>query len=172
MYLLQLCCSNGLFIMNTFFQYREVHKYAWYRPSMDQKSLMEFCIVSSDLFFDVLDVRMKRGAELSTDHHPVIYSQRLSKPWPNWKSNRSSATYRIKWEALEVKEVRKQFVSSISSKFRQLPDVPRTSRGNSCCSDQQSFHQLLKVVGKNGLDWRAVVKKEHFCETKRLKKLF
>ena len=26
-YLLQLCCSNGLRIMNTFFQHREVHKY-------------------------------------------------------------------------------------------------------------------------------------------------
>ena len=29
-YLLQLCCSNGLCIMNTFFQHREVHKYTWY----------------------------------------------------------------------------------------------------------------------------------------------
>ena len=48
---------------------------------------------------------------------------RLSKPWPNRKSNRSSETYRIKWEAKEDKEVRKQFASSISSKFRQLPDV-------------------------------------------------
>ena len=34
-YLLQLCCSNGLRIMNTFFQLREVHKYTCYRPSMD-----------------------------------------------------------------------------------------------------------------------------------------
>ena len=51
-YLLQLCCSNGLRIMNTFFQHREVHKYTWYRPSMDQKSLIDFCIVSSDLFSD------------------------------------------------------------------------------------------------------------------------
>ena len=66
-YLLQLCCSNGLRIMNTFFQLREVHKYTWYRPSMDQKSLMDFCIVLSDLFSDVLDVRVKRGTELSTD---------------------------------------------------------------------------------------------------------
>ena len=32
-------------------------------------------------------------------------------------------TYWIKWEALEDKEVRKQFASSISSKFGQLPDV-------------------------------------------------
>ena len=50
-------------------------------------------------------------------------SLRLSKPWPNKRSNRLSVTYRIKWEALEGKEVRKQFASSISSKFRQLPDV-------------------------------------------------
>ena len=105
-YLLQLCCSNGLRIMNTFFQHREVHKYTWYRPSMDQKSLIDFCIVSSDLFSDVLDVRVKRGAELSTDHHLVVCSLRLSKPWPNKRSNRSSVTYRIKWEALEDKEVR------------------------------------------------------------------
>ena len=82
-YLLQLCYSNGLRIMNTFFQHGEVHKYKWYRPSMDQKSLIDFCIVSSDLFSDVLDVRVKQGAELSTDHHLVVCSLRLSKPLPN-----------------------------------------------------------------------------------------
>ena len=60
-YLLQLCYSNGLRIMNTFFQHRAAHKYMWYRPSVNQKSLIDFCIVSSDLFSDVLDVRVKRG---------------------------------------------------------------------------------------------------------------
>ena len=59
--------------MNTFLQGGEVYKYAWYRPSMDQKSLIDFCIVSSDLFSDVLDVRVKRGAELSTYRHLVVY---------------------------------------------------------------------------------------------------
>ena len=53
----------------------------------------------------------------------VVGSLRLSKPWPNRKSNGPSVTYRIKWEALEDKEVRKQFASSISSKFRQLLDA-------------------------------------------------
>ena len=103
-YLLQFCCSNGLRIVNTFFQYREVHKYTWYRPSMNQKSLIDFCIVLSDLYSDVLHVRVKRGAELSTDHHLVVCSLRLSKPWPNRRSNRLSVTYLIKWEALEDKE--------------------------------------------------------------------
>ena len=109
--------------MNIFFLHKEVHKYAWNRPSMDQKSLIDFCVVSSDLFADMLDVRVKRGAELSTDYHLVVFSLRLSKPWPNWKSNKSSVTYPIKWEVLKDKEIRKQFASGISSKFRQLPDA-------------------------------------------------
>ena len=64
--------------------------------------------------------KVKSEQHTTTNHD---YKIRLSKPWPNKRSNRSSVTYRIKWEGLEDREVRKQFASSISSKFRQLPDV-------------------------------------------------
>ena len=55
-YLLQLCSSNRLSITNTFFQQKDVHKYTWYKPSMGQKSLIDFCIVSTDLFSNLLNV--------------------------------------------------------------------------------------------------------------------
>ena len=73
---------------------------------MDQKCLKDFCIVSLKLFSNVLDIRAKRDAELSTDHHLVVFSLRLSKPWPNRKFYRLSVTYRIKWEALEDNEIK------------------------------------------------------------------
>jgi len=38
------------------------------------------------------------------------------------KSHKSTVTYRINREALEDKEVRKQFAFSMTAKFRQLPD--------------------------------------------------
>ena len=57
--LLQLCYSNGLCIMNTFFQHKDVQKYTWYRPSMAQKSSIYFCVVSSYVFSEMLDVRVK-----------------------------------------------------------------------------------------------------------------
>ena len=82
-HLLELCCSNGLRIMNTYFQLRRFHKYTWYQPSKDQNSMIDFYIVSSDLFSDAVDVRVKRGATLSTDHYLVINFLRLSKHWPN-----------------------------------------------------------------------------------------
>ena len=122
-YLLQLCCSNGLCIMNTFFHHRDIHKYIWYRPSMAQKSLIDFCIASSDLFSEVLDVRVKRGAKLSSNHHLVVCFLRFSKPWQNRKSRRSSVAFKIKWEALADRDVRKQFAFNMAAKLQQLGKV-------------------------------------------------
>ena len=122
-YLLQLCCSNKLCIINIFFQHRDVHKYTWYRPSMVQKFLKDFRIVSSDLFSKVLDIREKQGAELSTDQHLVVCSQRFLKPWLKRKLHRSSVAYSIKWEALADRDERKQFASSMTAKFQQLTEI-------------------------------------------------
>ena len=66
--------------MNTFFQHKRIHKYTWYRDSQGQRSLIDFCIVSADLFSTVSDVRVKRGAELSTDYHLVVCTLKALKP--------------------------------------------------------------------------------------------
>jgi len=58
--------------MNTFFQHRDVHKCTWCRDSLGQQSLIDICIVSADLYRSVLGVRVKRRAELSTDHHLLV----------------------------------------------------------------------------------------------------
>ena len=78
-------------------------------------------------------------------------------------------TCRIKWEALEDKEVGKQSASNISSKFRQLHDAFEDIEKKWPAGVQISldYHQLLKVIGKNGLKWRAIVRKEHLGGTKR-----
>ena len=51
--LLQFCATNGLCIMNIFFQHKRIYKYTWYRYFSGQHSLLDFCIVSAYLFFKV-----------------------------------------------------------------------------------------------------------------------
>ena len=92
---------------------------------MGQRSSIDFCIVSSDLFSEVLDVEMNREAELSTDHDLVVCSLRFSKLMLNRKSRRSSVAYKIKWEALADRDVRKQFASVMAAKFQQLLEVSK-----------------------------------------------
>ena len=78
--LLQFCATYGLCLMNTFFQHKGIHKYAWYKDSLGQRYVIDFCIVSADLFSTVSDVRVKRGAELSIDHHLVVRTWKALKP--------------------------------------------------------------------------------------------
>ena len=61
--LLQFCATNGMCVVNTFFQHKRIHKHTWHKDSLGQRSLIDFCIVSADLFSTASDVRVKRGAQ-------------------------------------------------------------------------------------------------------------
>ena len=171
--LLQFCATNGLCIMNTFFQHKRIHKYTWYRDSLGQRSLTDFCIVSADLFSTVSDVRVKRGAELSTDHHLVVFTLKALKPLKKRKTFRPRETYRIKWESLADKEeyeLHLQTTLHLSSKnFRPLL---KTLKRSGVCFEQQSLRPLLTVVDVSVLEGRRVARKELLGGTNKLKKLF
>ena len=90
---------------------------------MAQKFLIDFYIVPSDLFSEVLNVRVKPRAELSNDQHLVfaLYEfqnlgrteNRVGPVWLTGKNGRSFAD----------RDVRKQFAFSMAIKFRQLLKV-------------------------------------------------
>ncbi|KAI3351146.1 hypothetical protein L3Q82_005608 [Scortum barcoo] len=69
--LLDFCASHSLSITNTMFEHKGVHQCTWHQDTLGRRSMIDFVVVSSDLRPYVLDTRVKRGAELSTDHHLV-----------------------------------------------------------------------------------------------------
>ncbi|KAI3359375.1 hypothetical protein L3Q82_002875 [Scortum barcoo] len=54
------------------FEHKGVHQCMWHQDTLGRRSMIDFVVVSSDLRPYVLDTRVKRGAELSTDHHLVF----------------------------------------------------------------------------------------------------
>ena len=108
--------------MNIFFWHKRIHKYTCYRDSVGQRSIIDFCIVSVDLFSSVVDIRVKRGAEVSTNHHLTVCIRRdLNHPRTR-KRFRAQREYRIKWELLSDKKVRHTFASKVASLFRKVPN--------------------------------------------------
>ena len=69
-----------------------------------------------DLFFSVVDVRVKRGVELSTEHHLVVCILR------GLKHSRTRRAYSKNWVLPADKNVRHTFASKIASLFRELQD--------------------------------------------------
>ncbi|KAI3358078.1 hypothetical protein L3Q82_003089 [Scortum barcoo] len=82
--------------------------------------MIDFVVVSSDLRPYVLDTRVKRGAELSTDHHLVV-------SWIRWqrrkldRPGRPKRIVRVCWERLAEPSVREVFNSHLRKRFSQIP---------------------------------------------------
>ena len=73
----------------------------------------------------MVDVCVKKGAELSTNHHLVVWILRgLNHPRTR-KQFRAQRAYRIKWELLANKKVRHTFARKVASLFRELPDYTK-----------------------------------------------
>ncbi|KAI3352186.1 hypothetical protein L3Q82_020995 [Scortum barcoo] len=67
------------------FEHKGVHQCTWHQDTLGRRSMIDFVVVSSDLRPYVLDTRVKRGAELSTDHHLVVrFRGRLETLSPEW----------------------------------------------------------------------------------------
>ncbi|GAA6099377.1 receptor-type tyrosine-protein phosphatase F-like, partial [Tachysurus ichikawai] len=102
------------------FKHKGVHQYTWHQDTLGRRSMIDFVVVSSDLRPYVLDTRVKRGAELSTNHHLVV-------SWIRWRGRkldrlgRPKRTVRVCWERLAESPVREIFNSSLRQSFNQIP---------------------------------------------------
>ncbi|KAI3369495.1 hypothetical protein L3Q82_007710 [Scortum barcoo] len=83
--------------------------------------MIDFVVVSSDLRPYVLDTRVKRGAELSTDHHLVV-------SWIRWQRRKLDKTWQTQTycegllgTCLAEPSVREVFNSHLRKSFSQIP---------------------------------------------------
>ncbi|KAK3540900.1 hypothetical protein QTP86_004165 [Hemibagrus guttatus] len=117
--LLDFCASHSLSITNTMFKHKGAHQYTWYQDTLGRRSMINLVIVSSDLRPHVLDTRVKRGAELSTDHHLVVSWIRLRRRMPD-RLGRPKRIVRVCWERLADPSVRGVFNSHLRESFNQI----------------------------------------------------
>ncbi|KAK3518329.1 hypothetical protein QTP86_018784, partial [Hemibagrus guttatus] len=117
--LLDFCASHSLSITNTMFKHKGAHQYTWYQDTLGRRSMINLVIVSSDLRPHVLDTRVKRGAELSTNHHLVVSWIRLRRRMLD-RLGRPKRIVRVCWECLADPSVRGVFNSHLRESFNQI----------------------------------------------------
>ncbi|KAK5915625.1 hypothetical protein CesoFtcFv8_001198 [Champsocephalus esox] len=82
--------------------------------------MIDFVNISSDLRPYVLDTRVKKGAELSTDHHLVV-------SWVEWRGKpldrpgKHKSVVWVNWERLEEAQVQEAFNSHLRRRFSGIP---------------------------------------------------
>ncbi|KAK3541274.1 hypothetical protein QTP86_019411 [Hemibagrus guttatus] len=117
--LLDFCASHSLSITNTMLKHKGAHQYTWYQDTLGRRSMIDLVVMSSDLWMHVLDTRVKRGAELSTNHHLVVSWIRLWRRMPD-RLDRPIRIVRVCWERLSDPSVRGVFNSHLRESFNQI----------------------------------------------------
>ncbi|TWW62406.1 hypothetical protein D4764_04G0010530 [Takifugu flavidus] len=117
--LLDFCVRLRLSITNTLFRHKGVHMCTWHQDALG-RSMIDFVVVPLDLRPYVLDTQVKRGAELSTDHHLVVSWLRWWGRMPD-TPGRPKRIVRVCWECLAETSVRRSFNSHIRESFDHVP---------------------------------------------------
>jgi exonuclease III len=70
--LLDFCILNNFIITNSWFAHKDIHKYTREEPSRGEKSIIDYVLVEKANMRMVQDTRVKRGAEIGSDHYMVV----------------------------------------------------------------------------------------------------
>jgi len=82
--------------------------------------MIDFVVVSADLRPYVLDTRVKRGAQLSTDHHLVVSWMRWRGRLPD-RPGKPKHVVRVNWEHLVEAPVRGVFNAHLRKNLSYIP---------------------------------------------------
>lgn len=70
--LIEYCSRNNLIITNSFFQHKKIHTITREVKSRNERSILEYILVEKNNRQVVKDVRVKRGAEIYSDHYLLM----------------------------------------------------------------------------------------------------
>ena len=74
---IELCTSNNTVITTTLFPHKDIHKHTWVSPDTRIKNQIDHVAVCGKLRRSVLDTPAFLGADVNSDHHPVIAKIKL-----------------------------------------------------------------------------------------------
>ncbi len=74
-YLVDICAERWLFVANTVFQHKMIHRYTWTRGN--ERSLIGYIAVNNRLRREVEDTNVLRGIFSGLDHFAVVAKVRM-----------------------------------------------------------------------------------------------
>jgi len=84
-----MCSANGLYVGNTLFKHKRIHKMTWTSPDGNTQNEIDYVCINRRWRSSLLDVRAYRGAGVGSDHNLVTAKIRIKL----LKVKRSQATW-------------------------------------------------------------------------------
>ncbi|XP_028649227.2 LOW QUALITY PROTEIN: uncharacterized protein LOC114645554 [Erpetoichthys calabaricus] len=140
----ELCALNNLVIGGSIFPHKRIHKSTWVSPdSLTEYQIDHICICKK-FRRSLQDVRVRRGADVASDHHLVVASMQL-KLKKNWKE---TTQCRVKYDVsrLKISSVREEFRLQLKNKFEVLQERHQEEEGSRVQISWQAVKETLRTA--------------------------
>ena len=116
-----LCATSNLVIGGSVFHHRRIHKATWVSPDLSTENQIDHLCIARSFRRSLQDVRVKRGADVASDHHLLVarLKLKLKKSWtggPNQRQRYNTATLKDTWK-------QEEFKVTLSNKFQVLEEL-------------------------------------------------
>ena len=115
--LLQFSSEHNLWIYNTWFPHKRIHKYTWECRGKGLRSLIDCFLVSKEARKHVTDVKVVRGTEIGSDHYLVVMKIKLLKRMK--RRRQEGGTRQIRVDNLKNDEVRRECQTMIAELYEE-----------------------------------------------------
>ncbi|XP_076105824.1 uncharacterized protein LOC143074160 [Mytilus galloprovincialis] len=114
--LVEMCTMNNLVIGGTIFEHKNIHKATWVSPNGKVKNQIDHILINKKWRSSLIDVKVKRGADVYSDHHLVIGKIRLK-----LRKNRYKTPSKIiDFGKLKQPEIQQNFNIELKNRFEVL----------------------------------------------------
>ena len=115
--MMEFCIFNNILIGNTFFPHKKSHQITFKAEGTGAETIIDYITYTNDTRYNIMDVRVFRGAELSTDHYLLVVKYRCKL---FHKKNNNKPFTKIRTRTLEDKEKRELYRRTVTKKLENL----------------------------------------------------
>ena len=151
-----LCLENGLVIGGTIFQHKSIHKLTWISPDGRTRNQIDHIAINQKWRGSMMDVKTLRGADVGSDHSPVLCKIRLK-----LKGIQKRRTVQL-FDSGKLRDaaIKGQFSLELTNRFRILEDTPADDINSLCNMVGEVFLDTSRQV----LGYKKRMKKEWISE--------
>ena len=116
-----LCATSSLVIGGSLFQHKRIYKATWVSPDHHTENQLDHVCIKKKFRRSLQDVRVKRGADVGSDHHLLVarLKLKLKKNYVGEIGNRKRYNLSLRKENTH----REEFKLTLSNKFQVLQEL-------------------------------------------------
>ncbi|XP_048753558.2 craniofacial development protein 2-like [Ostrea edulis] len=126
--LAEFCTTNNYVIGGTLFPHRDIHKLTGYSPNLRDKNQIDHIMINGTWRRSLLDVRVKRGADIESDHHLVTALIKLK--LRGTKQVKTTVRH-FDIDRLKDTRVKKELSIQVKNRFQALQNLPELDERDS-----------------------------------------